>query len=145
MTARQLKSSMSWPQVTAGKTALGRGMWEGWIQITRLQVTFSACAPETVSRGHAHTQLARRCEAAYIKKTLGKVFLLEKNQVKGAGNKSCHVYMKWRSVDVYDLNTGYVLLWHSTITDTRKQSSTRFGFYAVCSGISGVIQCDGVS
>lgn len=34
------------------------------------------------------------------------------------------MYIKWRIVDVYDLNTGYVLLRHSTITDTRKQSST---------------------
>lgn len=105
------------------ETAIGRGREEGLIQVTRLQVRVRLCCQKLATKDK-HTHRSREGVRHPALKTLGKeAFTL---RVKEAGNKSCHTYMKWKSVDVYGLKSAYVLPLHSSTADTRKQSSTRF-------------------
>lgn len=112
-----------WTPVPAGQTAKGRGRGEGLIQVARPKVRVCLCTQKLAAKGR-HTHRSQEGVRHPALKMLGKeAFTL---RVKGAGNKSCHTYVKWKSVDVHSLKPGYVLPWHSSIVDTRKHSSTRF-------------------
>lgn len=76
---------------------MGSGRGEGLTQVTRLNVNVRVCpCPQKLAAKDTHTQVRRGREASCLGnaalKTPGKeAFTL---QVKGAGNKSCHVYTK---------------------------------------------------
>lgn len=93
--SKKAEELLVWTAVPTGYTATGRGRRERLAQVTRLKGDIRVClCPQKLAAKHTQVQRGREesCFGNTALKTLGKeAFAL---QVKGAGNKSCHVYTK---------------------------------------------------